>query len=103
MATTRTGSRATGIDWEVHDPRDPWSHIGYWGDHQIVYLHRLLDAWERHEPGALRPRLGERVSRSRTCRTGSPTSSEILADPRAPITFDEARTRRSLAARGPRG
>ena len=23
-----------GIDWEIHDPADPWSHIGYWGDHQ---------------------------------------------------------------------
>ena len=27
-----------GIDWEVHDPDDPWSNIGYWGDHQIIYL-----------------------------------------------------------------
>jgi hypothetical protein len=40
-----------GIDWEVPDPSDPWSHIGYWGDHQIVYLSRLLQAWDRHEPG----------------------------------------------------
>ncbi len=43
-----------GIDWEVPDPHDPWSHIGYWGDHQIVYLLRLLEAWEQHEPGAIR-------------------------------------------------
>jgi hypothetical protein len=27
-----------GIDWEVQDPDDPWSYIGYWGDHQIAYL-----------------------------------------------------------------
>nr|MDJ0959797.1 hypothetical protein [Acidimicrobiia bacterium] len=26
-----------GIDWEVPDPDDAWSNIGYWGDHQIVY------------------------------------------------------------------
>ena len=31
-----------GIDWELEDPDDPWSHIGYWGDHQIVYLLKLL-------------------------------------------------------------
>jgi hypothetical protein len=31
-----------GIDWEVEDPDDPWSHIGYWGDHQIIYLLKLL-------------------------------------------------------------
>ena len=24
-----------GGDWEVPDERDPWSHIGYWGDHQV--------------------------------------------------------------------
>ncbi|MGE5210198.1 MAG: hypothetical protein ACM3MM_02990, partial [Acidobacteriota bacterium] len=41
-----------GIDWEVPDPDDPWSHIGYWGDHQIVYLMRLLEMWDRYEPGA---------------------------------------------------
>ena len=27
-----------GIDWEVIEPNDPWSYIGYWGDHQIIYL-----------------------------------------------------------------
>ncbi|MEM8758418.1 MAG: hypothetical protein AAGF47_11630, partial [Planctomycetota bacterium] len=31
-----------GIDWEVPEPENPRSGIGYWGDHQIVYLHRLL-------------------------------------------------------------
>ncbi len=33
-----------GVDWEVPDPDDPWSNIGYWSDHQIVYLLRLLQA-----------------------------------------------------------
>ena len=42
-----------GIDWEVPDPDDPWSNIGYWGDHQIVYLHRLLEATRRYLPGEL--------------------------------------------------
>jgi hypothetical protein len=32
-----------GIDWEVPDPHDPWSNIGYWGDHQIIYLLKLLE------------------------------------------------------------
>ncbi len=30
-----------GIDWEVEEPDDPWSYIGYWGDHQIIYLQKL--------------------------------------------------------------
>ncbi|MCE2997593.1 MAG: hypothetical protein LW863_18495, partial [Flammeovirgaceae bacterium] len=27
-----------GIDWERIEADDPWSYIGYWGDHQIIYL-----------------------------------------------------------------
>ena len=32
-----------GIDWEVPEPDHPWSFIGYWGDHQIIYLLKLLE------------------------------------------------------------
>ncbi|MEL6345252.1 MAG: hypothetical protein AAFV53_19250, partial [Myxococcota bacterium] len=44
----------TGVDWERPDPDDPWANIGYWGDHQIVYLYRLLESAEAHEPGCIR-------------------------------------------------
>ena len=87
-----------GIDWEVEDPDDPWSHIGYWGDHQIVYLLRLLEAYERHEPGALRARAGRahlrlrrrplpdrrlRLDRARIPATPSPSIAERHAALRA--------------------
>ena len=39
-----------GFEWEVPDPDDPWAFIGYWGDHQLVYLARLLQAWHTHRP-----------------------------------------------------
>ena len=42
-----------GIDWEVIEEDDPWSYIGYWGDHQIIYLQKLLEHWDRHQPKAL--------------------------------------------------
>ncbi|UCH14888.1 MAG: hypothetical protein JSV22_02715, partial [Bacteroidales bacterium] len=42
-----------GIDWEVIDPSDPWSNIGYWGDHQVIYLLKLLEISERYHPGKL--------------------------------------------------
>ncbi len=45
-----------GFDWEVLDPHDAWSYIGYWGDHQVVYLLKLLEVSARYHPGAL-PRL----------------------------------------------
>ena len=32
-----------GIDWEIIDPDDTWSQIGYWNDHQIIYLLKLLE------------------------------------------------------------
>jgi len=43
-----------GIDWETPMPHDPWSGIGYWGDHQIVYLNKLLEWLEAYSPGALK-------------------------------------------------
>ena len=42
-----------GIDWEVPDPRHPWNTIGYWGDHQLVYLLRLVELSLEHHPAAL--------------------------------------------------
>ncbi|GAL11521.1 hypothetical protein JCM19233_2511 [Vibrio astriarenae] len=33
-----------GVDWELLEPDDPWSNIGYWGDHQIIYLLKFLEA-----------------------------------------------------------
>jgi uncharacterized protein YjaZ len=48
-----------GIDWETIEPDDPWSYIGYWGDHQIIYLQKLLEHAERHFPGMLHEMLHE--------------------------------------------
>ncbi|MCL1788434.1 MAG: hypothetical protein FWG38_10655, partial [Defluviitaleaceae bacterium] len=42
-----------GIDWETPMPHDPWAGIGYWGDHQIVYLNKLLEWLELYRPGDL--------------------------------------------------
>lgn len=42
-----------GFDWETIEPDNPWSYIGYWGDHQIIYLLKFLEFMEGHEPGRL--------------------------------------------------
>jgi hypothetical protein len=42
-----------GIDWEVPDPGNPWSNIGYWSDHQIIYLQKLMEISARAHPGKL--------------------------------------------------
>ncbi|MEL6869175.1 MAG: hypothetical protein AAFO81_05190 [Pseudomonadota bacterium] len=46
-----------GIDWEVEEPDDPWSYIGYWGDHQIIYLQKLLEMSEKFHPLRLQTML----------------------------------------------
>jgi hypothetical protein len=78
----------SGIDWEVEDPTDPWSQIGYWGDHQLVYLLRLLESLERHEPGTLAAGLDERIYACANVPYRIAGFDAILADPRATIKLD---------------
>jgi len=42
-----------GIDWEVPEPNNPWANIGYWSDHQIIYLQKLMEISARVHPGRL--------------------------------------------------
>jgi hypothetical protein len=80
-----------GVDWEVVDPGDPWSHIGYWGDHQIIYLLKFLEALARFSPGALEKLLVREIY----CYADVPYRlkpyEEVLRDPRATIVFDTER------------
>ncbi len=85
-----------GIDWEVPDPDDPWSNIGYWGDHQIVYLLRLLEASDRFLPGQVGQLLGEtRFSYADVpYRLGE--YEELVRDPKATIFYDKSAASRSV-------
>ncbi|HEJ2469425.1 TPA: hypothetical protein SLZ58_002840 [Vibrio cholerae] len=38
-----------GIDWELLEADDPWSNIGYWGDHQIIYLLKFLELAKKYQ------------------------------------------------------
>ncbi len=40
----------SGFDWETIEPDNPWSYIGYWGDHQIIYLLKFFEFLEKHCP-----------------------------------------------------
>jgi hypothetical protein len=50
-----------GIDWEVEEPDDPWSYIGYWGDHQIIYLQKLLELSQQFHPQRLKKLLQQAI------------------------------------------
>jgi hypothetical protein len=95
-----------GVDWEVPDPDDPWSGIGYWGDHQIVYLLRLLESMERHFPGELADLLDQPVFSYADVPYRLAPYARILAAPRSTIAFDAARDARiaqRVAANGADG
>ena len=77
-----------GIEWEVQSEDDPWGNIGYWGDHQIVYLLKLLEASRRFQPDRLPSQLdGTFLVYTRVPYRIRPYE-EILKDPRATIDFD---------------
>jgi len=42
-----------GFDWETIEPDNPWSYIGYWGDHQIIYLLKFLEFAEQQKFGTI--------------------------------------------------
>ncbi len=76
-----------GVDWEEPDPHDPWANIGYWGDHQIIYLLRLLEGWERFEPGALASWLDRPAFVYADVPYRISDRSQMIADPRNTITY----------------
>ncbi|BDU71878.1 hypothetical protein [Mesoterricola silvestris] len=86
-----------GFEWETLDPHDPWSFIGYWGDHQVVYLLRLMEASERTYPGALAPLLDRRIFGYADVPYRIKPFDELLADPHRTIEFDAEAHHRILA------
>jgi hypothetical protein len=83
-----------GIDWEVEEPGNPWSHIGYWGDHQIIYLLKLLEHSRRFHPGRLRELLHRPVFSYANVPYRIRPFAEIVADPKRTVDYDH-----ELAAR----
>ena len=84
-----------GIDWEVPDPDDPWSHIGYWGDHQIVYLQRLLEEANEFSPRAIEDLLERPLFSYADVPYRIASHEELVRDPKDTITYDTAAADRS--------
>ena len=79
-----------GIDWEVPEPENPRSGIGYWGDHQIVYLHRLLRQCAETYPEWLRAMADRPVFSYAEVPYRFKSFEEIARDPRNSLRFDDA-------------
>jgi len=78
-----------GFDWEVSDPHDPWSFIGYWGDHQVIYLLKLLEASRQFHPGQLARLLERQVFTYANVPYRIKPYQDMLANPQSTIEFDE--------------
>ena len=87
-----------GIDWEVINPDNPWSNIGYWGDHQIIYLLKLLEISYDHTPVELQSLLHQRIFAFANVPYRIKSYKEIVADPKNAIRFDTELHKRIMAA-----
>jgi len=79
-----------GIEWEVPEPDNPWSNIGYWSDHQIIYLQKLLEIAEQVHPGALLTLWNRPIFSYANVPYRLRSYPEMLADWHDTIEFDWA-------------
>lgn len=87
-----------GIEWEAPEPGHAWANIGYWSDHQVIYLLKLLEASQRFEPGALETLIERRIFSHADVPYRIATYQSMLGDPYDTIAFDHDRDRRIAAA-----
>ncbi len=85
-----------GFDWEVIDPNDSWANIGYWGDHQIIYLLKLLETSLKFHPDRLVALLTEQSFVYAEVPYRIRSYADILKDPRATVDYDTEWEKRIL-------
>ncbi|NNC94788.1 MAG: hypothetical protein HKN92_04445 [Chitinophagales bacterium] len=79
-----------GFDWEIVEPDDPWSYIGYWGDHQIIYLQKLMELSQKFHGKDLSNYLDKSLFAFANVPYRIKKYEEILKDPNDTILFDHA-------------
>ena len=80
-----------GFEWETIEPDNPWSYIGYWGDHQIIYLLKFLEFLRAYYP----EKLEEYFENDSFVYANVPYRIKpydaLLEDPKNTIDFDHDR------------
>jgi hypothetical protein len=77
-----------GMDWEVPEPNDPWAYIGYWGDHQIIYLQKLLELSFSFHPGKLENLLTSEIYTYANVPYRIKSYEDIVLNPKDTVVFD---------------
>ena len=78
-----------GIEWEIIDPGDPWSFIGYWGDHQIIYLLKLLELSNAFHPDRLQEFINKPFFTFGNVPYRIKNYKEMVQNPHETISYDE--------------
>ncbi|MFT5923404.1 MAG: hypothetical protein ACI9LE_000384 [Paraglaciecola sp.] len=78
-----------GIDWEVEEPDDPWSYIGYWGDHQIIYLLKMLELSKQFHPKLLAQLLNKSIFSYANVPYRIKSFSDMLNNAKSTVSYDE--------------
>jgi hypothetical protein len=86
-----------GIDWEVPEPDNPWSQIGYWGDHQTVYLLKFLEAARDRDPAWLQDHWDRALFSFGDVPYRLKPHLDQTTRPKSTIAFDDAAHRAALS------
>ncbi|HSN74428.1 MAG TPA: hypothetical protein VL334_04935, partial [Anaerolineae bacterium] len=87
-----------GIEWETPEPHNPWSNIGYWSDHQIIYLLKLLEIVAQVHPESLSTLWNRPVFSYANVPYRLRPYPEMLADWNNTIEFDHEQEEAIAAA-----
>jgi len=85
-----------GVDWEVPQPNNPFSGYGYWGDHQIVYLTKLLEWLNAYEPDELDRLMSSEIFTYANVPYELKPYAELLKDGKNTLTFDSEKHERIM-------
>ena len=77
-----------GFDWESLEQDNPWSYIGYWGDHQVIYLLKFLEFIEDYYPERINRYFEDELFVYANVPYRIKTFKDILEDPKNTIDFD---------------
>ena len=77
-----------GFEWEIPEPDMPWSNIGYWGDHQIIYLLKLLELSSNYNPSRLYEIMDNEIFAYSNVPYKIRSYEELIKDSKNTIDFD---------------
>jgi len=77
-----------GFEWEVLDPEERWSNIGYWGDHQVDYSLKLIELSNRYHPGKIQEYFSREIFVYADVPYRLKDYPALLQDPRNSVEYD---------------